>query len=235
MELRNKKVDLVIGSLFFLLTLSTLCLADSVAVPHSYAHASSDNRYIFVMLSPKAESDGTGQPTEVRNEALRLRKTYKESGLYRNDGSLEPLWTVNWYSSDVLVSSDGSHLIRMGPWASSTTDEALTFFDKGKEIRSYAINELVDFSWLLPHTVSHFTWKDNATLDDSRRTLILTTLTHETYVFDITTGKIVSTRRLGRRVIAGALVIGVLIAGLWIVRQKRSEKTSRSESIDAGA
>src|SRR5207249_11580668 len=106
------------------------------------------------------------------------------SGMYRNDGSTRPRWTVDWYSYSVLVPSDGVHLIRCGPWASSTSDEAFTIFASGQLVKSYKVGDLVDTTAFLQHTVSHFFWEQEMRLDEARARLIVRTLGGESYVFD---------------------------------------------------
>ena len=79
---------------------------------------------------------------------------YPVSGLYRNDGSLEPLWSVPWYSFSVAVADDGEHLVRYGPWPSSTAELAVAFYRRGELIRAYRIDELVRSPEVLPRSVS---------------------------------------------------------------------------------
>ena len=173
------------------------------------------------MLAPVTlDTDATGQRKEIRDEALRIRAKYQVSGLYRNDGSTTPLWTVDWYAHSVFVFSDGNHLVREGPWATSSSDEALTFFSSGKEIRSYKIKDLEDLPWLLPHTVSHFRWLKTADVNDSDRTLTVVTFLWDKYVFDAATGGIVSSRR-PTRLALGALALIVVIAVLLLLKRAR--------------
>ena len=166
----------------------------------------------------RGEVDAEGQPPEKRAEALRLRNKYPVSGLYLNDGSTQPLWTVDWYATSVKPSSDGSTLVRYGHWASSRSDEALSFFVNGQAKATYRVGELIDLTWLLPRTISHFEWGGDFTLDDEKRTLTVTTLTYERYVFDITNGKMIAAHRPLR---AAALVIALLITSVLIFSIKR--------------
>ena len=157
---------------------SSLAVADTPAPPRPYKKVVNNGRYVFVMLPQMGHHQG-----------------YSESGLYRNDGSKTPLWTVYWYAFEIDAVSDGVHLVRLGPWAGRYDQEAITFFAYGNPLRSYKINELVTFPWLMPHTVSHFTWIAGGSLNDEKLTYILTTLHGERYVFDVTTGKIISSFR----------------------------------------
>jgi hypothetical protein len=153
-------------------------------------------------------------PRERRTAKIQaIREKYRVSGLYLNDGSLEPLWTVDWYAHRVIVASDGSHVIRRGPWASRYYDEAFTFFADGRKIRSYRIDELVGNPKFLPRSVSHFRWRGDHQFNDSAGTWAIRTLNGEYYTFDISTGEILSSFRL-RRWIFG---VGVPIIGVTLI------------------
>ena len=145
--------------LFFALLLISLsastAFGDKPVPPHSYTIVSADRRYLFVMLAPTLDNDKSFRPQEKSTEALKIRKRYAKSGLYLNDGSTVPLWTVDWYATAVVLPSDGVHLIRKGPWASTSSDEALTFFASGKELKAYKVKDLISLTSLLPHSVSH--------------------------------------------------------------------------------
>ena len=156
-------------------------LADSPAPPRDYTKITENGEYIFVMLRPddpsiKSQSD--------------LRENYKISGLYRNDGSGEPLWAVDWYAFGVIPSSDGKHLIRWGPWASTTDQLALSFYEDGNEIKRYLIWELVCDETKLKRSVSHFQWVSESSYDDNQGTLYLKTSDEREFRFSIATGEI---------------------------------------------
>jgi hypothetical protein len=151
-------------------------LADRPAAQKHYKKLSGNGRYVFVMLSPR------------RHEVF---ENYEMSGLYINDGSEAPLWKIHWYAFLVEVASDGKHLVRLGPWASSDDQEAISFFANGYLIRTYKIKELVSFPFLMPHSVSHFRWRAGEKLYDDKRLFSITTLHGDHYVFDITTGEII--------------------------------------------
>jgi hypothetical protein len=171
---------------------------------YSYAALSPDNKYLFVMLGPKPEEPSNSQwPDERMEESRRLHAKFPSSGLYLTDGSTTPLWVVDGYAWEVFVPSDGRHLVMPAPWPSTPSDEALTFYESGKVLRRYRVNDLVDFTWFLPGGHQHFEWQKSIALDDQRRTLVVTTQHYDRYVFDVTTGEIVSSRRPSRIVLAG--------------------------------
>jgi hypothetical protein len=93
--------------------------------------------------------------------------------LYRNDGSTAPLWPVYWYSFEVYPSSDGRHVVQMGPWASDVEEMAVSFYRDGEELKAYRIKDLVHDESKLEHTVSHFSWRSSLRYDDKQGVLFL--------------------------------------------------------------
>lgn len=202
LSLISKPTRAALLSLLILIAASPFSLADSLAPPRPYVAQSADGRFIFVMSLPRAMT--------WKN------KIYSVSGLYRNDGSTEPLWTVDWYAFEVVVASDGSHVIRLGPWASAYDDEAFTFFSDGKEIKSYEIDDLVWNPRSLPRSVSHFSWLADSRLDDDAGTWSIRTLNGEYYKFSISTGEILLSIRMPFWIlgIGAPLFVGILFAVL---------------------
>jgi hypothetical protein len=158
---------------------SSLAHADSVASRYSCKKVVPGGKYLFVMISPlPVDKEAGGWNDEMAAGIREIRRVYKQSGLYRNDGSAEPLWTVDWYAG-VTLSSDGVHLVRHGPWAvlpegrhkgpleAALDQEALSFFANGQLVRTYRIGELVKDPDRLPRSVSHFDWQDKGQLDDA--------------------------------------------------------------------
>lgn len=167
--------------IFLSLTLCVPALADTPAPPRDYAKETEDGQYVFVMLAP---------PDRRVSKDPEIRKTYKESGLYRNDGSVTPLWTVYWYSFTVYPSSDSQHIVRMGPWASSVDQLALAFYKNGREMKIYLIRDLVKDQSKLKHTVSHFFWQKESKYNDKEGTILIKTHDDQTYLFSVKTGEI---------------------------------------------
>ena len=99
------------GSQKFVYFFAVLFLTFGLLEPHvmaiedwvtkDYKYVTKGEQYIFVMLAPPQDAKN---PVEEGREDPGIRKIYHESGLYRNDGSTTPLWTVDWYSTLVHVS-----------------------------------------------------------------------------------------------------------------------------------
>jgi hypothetical protein len=180
MHMHRKILTRVLILILVFLSCFSSALADRPAAQKHYKKLSGNGRYVFVMLSPR------------RHEVF---ENYEMSGLYINDGSEAPLWKIHWYAFLAEVASDGKHLVRLGRSASYDDQEAVSFFANGYLIRTYKIKELVSFPFLLPHSVSHFRWRAGEKLYDEKLLFSITTLLGDHYVFDITTGEIISSFR----------------------------------------
>jgi hypothetical protein len=121
--------------------------------------------------------------------------------LYRNDGSKQALWTVDWYAEAVQVADDGVHVMELGGWpfkrgrdkpldADDLKQKAFAIHASGKLVREYTIGELVDQPQLLPRSVSHFRWMKSAAFEATQVNVV----THDgnRVVIELKTGKIVS-------------------------------------------
>ncbi len=196
-------------------------------MPRTYTVESSDGRYVFVMLAPHAlDLERRFWIEEVHEEIEAIRETYERSGLYRVDDPTSPLWTVDWYAHRVWVFSDGIHLVREGPWASSAQDEGVSFFANGELLRTYSVADLVFAPWAMPHSVSHFMWRAETSIDEDALTYRIRTLHHEELDFDVRTG-----RRVRALSPPNLLFMGVLLAALTVfgVRRARRRRRRREE------
>lgn len=113
--------------------------------------------------------------------------------------------------------------MRHGPCASRADQEAISFFASGKLVRTYAISELVDLKFLLPHSVSHFQWSDGSRLDDATLRYAVSTKDGNSFVFDISNGSIVQeTRHAGILKWVGVVGIAVVSIGLIALARRRT-------------
>lgn len=175
------------------LSLSSLAWADRARPPYDYITEVAGGKYVFVMLATSGFSlldPGAPDDVGVIDSNKEIRASYKASGLYLSSQS-NPLWTVPWYAFTVFPASDGNHLVRMGPWASSLNQLALSFYSKGEEIKRYLIQDLVKDTSQIKPTVSHFFWIDKYHYDDQTRLFHLKTVDGIEYKFSILTGEIV--------------------------------------------
>jgi hypothetical protein len=191
MHTNNPRRNVLLGILtLMLLALPSTAFADSPAPPRDYSVVTESGEFVFVMLA-REELSAYNQVGFIRRDE-ELRQKYSQSGLYRNDGSSTPLWTVDWYSFSVEISSDGRHLAKFGPWAGSGDygELAIAFNEDAKEIASYRVDQLVTIPFypFLPHSKSHYEWLKTSEFDDKQGTLDIETMSGERYTFNIATG-----------------------------------------------
>jgi hypothetical protein len=207
----------LLGLCLLMVAFSGFAWADTEAPPTDYVQVSGNEQYIFVMLS------GTNSPLNKPE----IRKKYQKSGLYRNNDSTTPLWTVDWYSFGVEVSSDGEHLIRSGPWPSNNnySELAVAFYEKGQEIASYRVDQLVFLPFFLPQSVSHYRWCRQWQFDDNLGRLNIETHHGEKYIFDVKSGKVINgfITPLPRYLLP-VLVIVVTMLGIWAIRKRQKNQ-----------
>ncbi len=189
-----KTIGILLQISVAMLFLHTQAFADSPAPPYDFKKVTENKKYVFVMLEPDEvmlkPDEVMLEPDEWAEQDPKIRKIYKQSGLYKNDGSSTPLWTVDWYAFEVFPCSDGEHLIQMGPWASSTDQLAISFHENGKIINEYQIKDLIKDESKIMHTVSHFFWMSELKYDDKHTVLFLKTEDNQAYTFSAITGEI---------------------------------------------
>jgi hypothetical protein len=210
--------------------------ASSPVPPYSYKKPSPDGRFVFVMLSPlPPEADAESWIKHVAEEIREIRRTYPASGLYRNDSSVQPLWTVTgyWTEDGVEVASDGVHLVRLNRLASKGADTVIAGLANGQEVWSYRLKDLVPFPQLLPRSWPHSTWLEAGDFDDNALTYSVTTKQGDRWVFDVRTGEPVRSFRLFRW--AALLILVVFVAAAlaaWVFWPRR--KTPNPSMPPAG-
>jgi hypothetical protein len=209
-------------ALLTVVALAPKAVALSLARPHSYSVVTEGGRYVFVMLAPAGREGHNAHP---------LRAMYPCSGLYRNDGSRDPLWTVDWYSFRVHPASDGVHLVCVIGWGE---DSAVTFYASGRLIRGYSEGELLGFSPSIFHLGDSSSgsgpmhWFQDECFDDANHRYSVTAWGGSSHTFDVTTGEVVSRFRPVRWAVWGALLASPLL--VWVVyrlsRRRRAAKAA---------
>jgi hypothetical protein len=179
--------------------------------PVTYSTPSPNGQFLFVLLAPPS-GDPALDPDNT-DHAKQLRTTYPASGMYRNDGSTAPLWTVEWYDYAVFPADDGVHLVREHGSARLATfigkrmpedkareqldGPALSFLENGKVLKTYTVRELVTTPDELPHSLTHVMWMSDGTVTRDGRRFVLTTQDAHQVVFDLATGEVVGRKKLG--------------------------------------
>ncbi len=209
---------------FFNLSLIVFAQHPDSGWSYSYTAETADKKYIFVMRNPNGDDYLVGDK-------------YKQSGMYLNDGSTTPLWTLNWRNS-IYLPNDGKHIIRLGRLNYSATyrEEGFTFIAEGKVLNTYQTKDLITFPFLLPHHSNgydiHYSrlapnlpndgvlmkvdngagypLNSGATFDSEKKTMQIETFHGDKYLFDFTTGNIISSFRPSRNLAIGLFCILVI-------------------------
>ena len=142
--------------------------------------AGADDKYRLVMLKP-------AEPLYTDDG-----KAYPVSGLYKNDGSITPLWQVDWLEDSVWITSDGRYLAHVSSgWWGIYTDMAVTFYDRGKPIRQIRKSDFVKPSEEPKTDRGSHSWNLGVAFDDKRGLLRITTPRGEVRFYSMATGQLV--------------------------------------------
>jgi hypothetical protein len=243
---------LVLAVLFLSLSQSLLAQHSHSGWIHSYTAETAGKKYVFVMR----RNDG--------GDDYLVGDKYKWSGMYRNDGSTAPLWTVDW-KQRVFLPDDGKHVVRFGSRRYSATyrEEAFTFVSEGKSIKSYQVRDLIAFPYLLPHSSAgygllysplapdlpndgvlmkvdehnYYPLNSGAIIDNEKQTLAFETCHGDKYLFDFTTGEMISGDRPSRNLslwLFGFLLTGCAAYLFFAARLKVGETVSSIVSVFGG-
>lgn len=118
---------------------AAVALADIRPAPGPRVFVSPSGEFFFAMLPPKPIGAGDDDPD--RNGSGMAYRLYAR-------GEMEELWRLSgWYSSDVFISDDGEHLVRMGIPPThgdvSYADLAVAFYRKGTLLRQYSTKDMI--------------------------------------------------------------------------------------------
>lgn len=220
---------------------------DRLGGPTTYSTPSPDGQYLFVMIAPRPKDDTPSLVPEKLAHQKELFAKYPASGLYRNDGSTKPLWTVDWYSYRVWPADDGIHLVRLHgdfplserfPASKRLADEivaeqvngpGLSFYKNGKLQRIYMVREIVKNVDSLPHSLQHVLWSADGIMTRDGKQFCMMTQDARQIFFDLETGTVAIDREAGLgnaqlwvvRISLGiTLLAGAIILGGWLWRQR---------------
>jgi hypothetical protein len=198
--------------IFMLMYCTGTARADKPGPPSTYKTTSADGKFVFVMIAPESlEMELIRYNADHQKVVKAIRDVYSKTGLYKNDGSKEPLWTVDWYSDSVRVASDGVHLVKSGRWPvleakakdkdrsitkNDLKQEAVSFFANGKLLREYSIGDLIDQPKMLPMSVSHYRWMKSMRIIEDDKQLEIITQDQNRILLELATAKIVQKKKV---------------------------------------
>ena len=175
---------------------------------------------------------------------------FPATGLYYNTDPPTPIYLVeNRYSHLRLPPWHGEYIFSSDMYYFVTIPQmnlnmhsvgqatALVFYKHGAIVREYTIGELVRIPFLIRRSVSMAQWidRDSITFDPATNSLTLTTSERITYIFDITTGEIISRRVplhiwLIRTAIIGSIIGITFILAKHIYKKRRNKKCKIQQS-----
>jgi hypothetical protein len=161
--------------------------------PTSYkSYTVPDYAIFFLMLKPSPP----GGPPEFWQDHLEdgfgSTARYTRSGMYRNDGSGVPLWTVDWYATRVDPSPDGIHAVRLEPCPTGFGGEVLGFVAGGRVLRSYRVEDLVAHPERLDRSAGYVRWLAGDRHDWGRFVYTVRTAEGRSLAFDVRSGELVA-------------------------------------------
>lgn len=223
----------VISAFVFLILLIllnfTVAHADTQSPTGSYIKEINED-YIFVMVV-KGEDCFIKSITD---------EVYPQSGLYPSDGTVEPIWIIDFYAyeMEIVISDDGINLIRsLFVGTSSLEQVGVELYSNGVLNREYKISEFIKSTDDLPQTTRHKIWYTKSEIKDGFLEII--TLEGKKVVFDLVTGEIIYIGLLEEikykiqdektpftyfYIIIGVLLVGFIIIGAFLSKNSRRRK-----------
>ncbi len=174
---------ILLSASFASIALLSPCLgqADRESVPYDFHRTINGSKFSFVMLVPQDLL--SLHPTAKVDK--KLRKKYPCSGLYSDEDSGNPIWTVTWYSPNIYPAPDGIHLAKLLVWPEKDQYDTVgvTFYRNGQKMQEFTIKQLVADIDTLPLSASHFWWLRSAQWDEYGL-FVLETLAGDKRVFN---------------------------------------------------
>src|SRR5437868_1532003 len=154
-----------------------------------YTKETPDKKFVFVMRPATGDPNGPGTDPVARK--------YPQSGLYRNDGSVAPLWTLPpGYARDAYPASDGVHLVTnpipvvtVRDGVNPADQVVLVFHANGKVVRTVKLGEVLDAAaFVRDRGPGWHVWLRAARIDDAAGTFTVETAADTRRVFRLSTG-----------------------------------------------
>jgi hypothetical protein len=140
-----------------------------------------NGKFLLVMLYP---------PENTGNKDNPLNKAYPQSGLYPNDGSNQPLWTLDQpFEGQMFLSADGNFLANI-VFPAVRKGDGIRFYHKGKLLRAYKVEELARADSIQDACPSCL-WSGNVSFHDADEILKVESRDGRNWRFKLRTGKVV--------------------------------------------
>lgn len=177
--------------LVLLLFFGPKAVAFEPALADCWKKETSDGSRVLVMI-PHSFKQNKG------NKCTNVSSLISQSGLYPVDDYRNPIWTIDHFSTKVHLLNNGDRLIsspnlypRIG--CPIGNRQALLFFEQGKKVKSYKVNDLILFPSLFNQRHS---WKISEGVDRKRSVFWVKTRSYNYYEFSTQTGEILTAYRI---------------------------------------
>lgn len=250
-------VGRILGLAALVLALGVSSAIAGLGVSVSRTVVSPNGKYVLVLLTPDEErswreeydpKDSSWPKDEIRrhHESIKNQEAveakYSQSGLYRNDGSTDLIWPIEYLPTckDIHVSDDGVHVVSAflnWDWESiSERGSAVDFFAQGQRFASYYESQLL--TAYVPRLVLHGLMNipeptcTNATFNEGAQTFDIETNWGDSFRFDVTTGKLIgSTLAWSIEAVYLLVVAAVTLGSWWFWRRFRRTNAKTDDTV----
>lgn len=192
----------------------------------SWTHVSSDGQYVLVMISPLSAAEEV-EFSDADADVKMIRATYMQSGLYRNDGSTSPIWTIPFkdVTHEVYLGPQGKYLMLAHDGGSNWSGHLghlVTFYSDGRELASYTDEKLFSLVELGLPQVARSEY-DNLAFDPQGMTFTIFGSQGVRIVFDVTSGQVIRHVSPVPMYVAAAILLFtslVVIGWFWLRCQR---------------
>jgi hypothetical protein len=195
MRTKNIAIGQVVAALLCVLGTAGPVLAG--LVPRgTWREVTDDGKYVVVAICRQSlEEELAYQRTNSDAEIRAIRATYPASGLYRNDGSTDPIWTfaVEPWPRSVEIAPDGIHAVLPGGWVDSVGGTVVYLLRNGNVFREYDVEQIIpNLRLKVLANRGYMISCAGVSFDRENMTYTVVTEQGERTVIDVTTGAIVA-------------------------------------------
>lgn len=237
------RVRTVLCSLLLLIHLAAGACAGLVD-EHSWSATSPNGRFILVMtLGEDFVEELKKQGYEDNDRGIDLRREYPECGVYANDGSTVPLWTLPYYEQvyGAYITNDGAHVLLAQEETKHTISNIpvggyLYFHHRDGTHQSFP-EHAVGWGWgikrllidqILGIKVDGWTAWISTEFEPVGNIYTIDTDKGESYVFDIATGQIIRSSSLWNKILTVFFAAVPLTVYFMLRRKPQRLQPSRS-------
>lgn len=196
--------------------------------PFSWIAYSANGKYVFVGVSGytvdeqiQMLNDPDMDQREREEKIARIRRiqsSFPVTGLYSNDGSNVPLWTLREWEGGGRVSSNGKNLVVIGEGAYGNDSQSCIarIYDKNGLVRRLNEFDLVSNLelWIRQTFSDSYVSFNRFALDDSGENLIVMTNFGDRIVIRLADGRVVSATAISKTISIVQTTFLIVIAGL---------------------